>query len=160
MKKIFIFPLIVSAMVLMLFTVGCKKSDSLSETWNWKGTAYTATTCSLTTSGAAGYGTSNTLNVQDGSTILSVIFNGPLPTTSQTDTVVAWGGSVDATQVTINLAVNGNTYQSTGGNGANQTINVTVSNGVVTAVASSAVELLNIASGSVDSSGVTFSVVQ
>jgi hypothetical protein len=76
--------------------------------------------------------------------------------------VAAWGTTGDVNQVTISLTSGANTYQSTGGNGYNQTVNVTVKNGVVSVSAPSTnpAELLNIASASTDSAGVYFSIVQ
>jgi len=150
---------------MILLTCGCKKSSSsLSESWTWKGTTYTSTSCSVSTDSDANYGRNTTLNVQSGSNTLQVIFFGPLPTASCVDTVAAWGTTGDNNLVTISLSANGNlySYQSTGGNGYNQTVNVTVKNGVVSvsAPASNPIELLNIASASTDSAGVYFSIVQ
>jgi len=162
MKKLIISPFLLTALVFL--SGGCKKSSNLSETWNWKGATYTSTSCTETASTNAGYGNVTTLTVQQGSSTLQVIFNGPLPTQSVTDTVIAWGlgPGTTANEVNISLGENGTTYQSTGGCCGTQTLNVTVSGGKLTVSIpqSNPAELLNIASGSVDSSGIYFSIVQ
>ena len=78
------------------------------------------------------------------------------------DTVVAWGTAATESQVSISLGAGTNTYYSTGGNGVNQMINVTVSGGKVSVatMANSPVELLNVASNSTDSAAATFSISQ
>jgi hypothetical protein len=163
MKKTIILSSSLSLMVMVMLTCGCKKSTSnLSESWNWKGTNYTSTSCAVSTDSDANYGRNSSLSVQSGSNTLQVIFFGPFPTSSCIDTVAAWGTTGDVNQVTISLTSGANTYQSTGGNGYNQTVNVTVKNGVVSVSAPSTnpAELLNIASASTDSAGVYFSIVQ
>jgi hypothetical protein len=158
MKKLFIFPLVVPAMLLMLFTIGCKKTDSLSETWSWKGTNYSSASCTTGTGASNG-----TLSVVSSSPVgsMQVYFYNGLPATSGTDTVVAWGTAATESEVSISLGAGTSTYYSTGGNG-NQLVKVTVAGGKVSVatIANSPVELLNVASLSTDSSGVTFSISQ
>jgi major membrane immunogen (membrane-anchored lipoprotein) len=157
MNKIFIPPLTLAALVFILVTGGCKKSD-VTETWYWKGAGHSSSSCSAGTGSSAG-----TLTVQDAGTTLQVIFYGALPAKSGIDTVVAWGNASDATQVTVSLGAGGNTYQSTGGNGYNQTVNVTVSGGKVSvsAAQNNPIELQNILTNSyADSSGLYFNITQ
>jgi hypothetical protein len=160
MKKTLILSSSLFLSVMLLLTCGCKKNNSSpSESWTWKGTTYT--------SGAAttGTGASNgTLSVVSSSPAgsLQVFFYNGLPTASGMDTVVAWGTAATESQVSLSLGAGANTYYSTGGNGSNQFVMVTVSGGKVSVstMANSPVELLNVASLSTDSSGVTFSISQ
>jgi major membrane immunogen (membrane-anchored lipoprotein) len=159
MKKLIILSLSIAAIAWALMTGGCKKNAANPDTWVWKGTTYSS---AATT---AGTGASNgTLNVVSSSPAgsLQVYFYNGLPTTSGMDTVVAWGTAATESQVSISLGAGTNTYQSTGGNGSNQFVMVTVSGGkvAVATMAGSPVELLNVASLSTDSSGVTFSITQ
>ena len=162
MKKPIILSLAAAVITLILVSTGCKKTGNPSESWIWKGNTYTSTSCNVSSDSDALYGRNTSLTVQNGSNTLNVIFFGSLPTQSCIDTVAAWGATGDVNMITISLASGGATYQSTGGNGTNQIVNVTVKNNQVTVSTPSGnpAELLNIASGSVDSSGVSFTVVQ
>jgi hypothetical protein len=158
MKKNIKFQFFLIALALVI-VAGCKKSNDQNQTWSWKGTTYTSAACT------AGTGASNgTLNVVSSSPVgsLQVYFYNGLPTTSGMDTVVAWGTATAETQVSISLGAGANSYQSTGGNGANQMVMVTVSGGkvAVATMNNSPVELINVASNTTDSSGVTFSISQ
>jgi hypothetical protein len=159
MKKIISPFTVIAALTLQLAISGCKKNDSPSETWTWKGTAYSSSSCT------AGTGASNgTLSVVSSSPqgSMQLLFLNGLPTGSGVDTVVAWGTALTESQVSISLGAGSSTYYSTGGNGSNQMVMVTVTNGkvAVATIANSPVELLNVASNSTDSSGVTFSISQ
>jgi len=157
MKKNIIFPFLIA--VLVLIASGCKKSSSVTETWSFKGTGYTSTSCTTGTGASNG-----TLSVVSSSPVgsLQVYFFNGLPTTSGVDTVVAWGTGATESEVSISLGAGTNTYYSTGGNGSNQFVNVTVSGGKVSVstLANSPVEMLNVATNSTDSSGTTFSISQ
>jgi hypothetical protein len=143
----------------MLVTAGCKKSSSPTETWTWKGTTYNAASC--TTGTGASNGTLSVVSSSPSGSLQVYFLNG-LPTSSGMDTVVAWGTATTESQVSISLGAGTNTYYSTGGNGSNQFVMVTVSGGKVSVatMANSPVELLNGASLSTDSSGATFSITQ
>ena len=159
MKKFIIFQFVTAAVAFIIMAGGCKKSTTNPDTWTWKGTSYSSA------SSTTGTGASNgTISVVSSSPVgsMQVYFYNGLPTTSGMDTVVAWGTAVTETQVSISLGAGANTYESTGGNGSNQMVMVTVTNGkvAVATLANSPVELMNVASNSVDSSGVTFSVTQ
>jgi hypothetical protein len=60
--------------------------------------------------------------------------------------------------ITVTTGGGGNIYRSTGGNGSNQTVSVSVSNGKVS-VSGSGIELDNI-SNAADSSALNFNITQ
>ena len=159
MKKLVIFPLVAIAMAFMILVGGCKKSATNPDTWTWKGTNYSS--ASSTTGTGASNGTISVVSSSPAGSMQVFFYNG-LPTTSGMDTVVAWGTATTETQVNISLGEGSNTYYSTGGNGSNQLIMVTVSGGKVSVatMANSPIELLNVATNSTDSSGATFSITQ
>ena len=159
MKKLSISPLIIAIIVLILAGVGCKKSSNPSESWTWKGTTYTS--ASATTGTGASTGTLSVVSSSPAGSLQVYFYNG-LPTTSGMDTVVAWGTAATESQVSISLGAGTSTYYSTGGNGSNQFVMVTVTGGkvAVATMSGSPVELLNVASNSTDSSGTTFSITQ
>lgn len=163
MKKLFVLPLMIVALAALFMVGGCKKDNNLNESWTWKGTAYTATSCTVGNSTTTGYGANSSLTVQNGSNIVQINFFGALPTTSGIDTVESWGNAVTPTELTISMGVNGATYQSTGGSGTNSLVQVTVSNGTVTvsSLPNNPVELANANDNFLsDSSGLVFSIVQ
>ena len=159
MKKLIIFPFTLVAIAVILMAGGCKKSSTNNNTWVWKGTSYSSPTC--TTGTGASNGTLSVVSSSPAGSLQVFFYNG-LPTASGMDTVVAWGTAATESQVSISLGAGTNTYYSTGGNGVNQMINVTVSGGKVSVatMANSPVELLNVASNSTDSAAATFSISQ
>jgi hypothetical protein len=157
MKKLILLSLAIAVIALMLVTGGCKKSSSPAETWTWKGATYTGASCTTGT----GPSTLNVISSSPAGSMQVYFFNG-LPTASGMDTVVAWGTAATESQVSISLGAGAYTYYSTGGNGSNQMVMVTVSGGKVSVatVANSPVELLNGQTNSTDSSSATFSITQ
>ena len=159
MKKLIILSLSVAAIALMLMTGGCNKSSNPSETWTWKGATYSSASCTTGTGASNG-----TLSVVSSSPVgsMQVFFYNGLPTASGTDTVVAWGTAATESEVSLSLGAGTSTYYSTGGNGSNQMVMVTVSGGKVSVatMANSPVELLNGKTNSTDSSSATFSITQ
>jgi hypothetical protein len=91
---------------------------------------------------------------------LTCTFNGTtLPASGGIDTVVS-GTPTRNTQIAITATTDGSTnnYRSTGGNGGNQTVTVSVSNGKVT-VSGAGIELVNLTAPA-DSSALSLNIIQ
>lgn len=153
------------AMSLLMITA-CKKTSStnLGGTWTFQTVNYTAT------SFATGYGLITVTNQPTAYsteyTTLTVNFYGGLPTqnsffTSGTFNVVKENklDSTDQVSLDLNIAgASGNTLYRSTGSGANQTVNVSVSNGKLT-ITGSGVELANVLNAA-DSAALNLDLIQ
>jgi hypothetical protein len=142
----------------LVFASSCNKSNNPGGSWTFKGTTYNTTTSAVS---GADFGVNN-LTTSNQSTYggLTVSFFNALPTTAGTYTVVN-GSPASATQVQVLTTTGGaagNVYDATGGNGSNQTVSVSVSNGKLT-VSGSGIEMYNVNNPS-DSSALNFNVTQ
>ena len=154
MKKTFIAFLLIA----YVFASSCSRNNpNPGGSWTFKGTTYNVVSCVTTQDGIGatnGPSTSSTY-----STVGATFFNS-LPTTGGTYTVVN-GNPVSANQVLITTTTNGvsgNIYGSTGGNGSNQTVTVSVSNGKVS-VSGSGIEMYDI-NNVADSSALQLNITQ
>ena len=147
-------------LIMGLFLItSCSKSNSTSgNSWIFRTVTYNTVTsqgvaATLTTSNAT------TSNIGTFGTVTCTFFGTTLPASGNTYTVVK-GVPTNNTQVAIAATTAGGTvnYTSTGGNGTNDIVTVSVSNGKVT-VTGSGVELVNTASAS-DSSALTLNITQ
>jgi hypothetical protein len=155
MKKT-IFALLVLTLV---FASSCNKNTpNPGGSWTFKGTTYNTTT-SAVSGGDFGVTNVSTSNQSSYGGLTFSFFNST-PTTGGTFTVVN-GVPASATQVAIAATTGGaagNVYGSTGGNGSNQTVAVTVSNGKLS-VSGSGIEMYNVNNAS-DSSAINFNITQ
>ena len=151
----------------LLTATSCKKSStntSAGGSWTFKTVTYPAVFCAGNL-----YGNSGTLSAGDvsltgsGSSTaddLVCTFYNALPTAAGTYTVIGPNGNPGAGQiqmVTTIGGVNGKTYVSTGGNGA-ETVAVTVSGGKVT-ITGSGIEMFTPSTPS-DSAGLSLNITQ
>ena len=117
--------------------------------WSFKGTNDTAGHCTAA---------SGTLQSSiSGSLIVCSFFNNVLPTTSGNYTVTQALPSA-TNQIEIALNYGGNAYLSTGGNGSNQTVSVTLIGGKVSLLGSG-IEMVNAANYS-DSASLNFAMTE
>ncbi len=116
---------------LTLLLASCNKSSSSSNSWTFKGTTYNTTTCANVVGVLEAVTTNGTV---------SVVFYNNGPTVNTTYTVGANGNPGSTSQVGVTLTVGTNNpvyYSSTGGNGSNQSVQVSVSStGKLTATGS------------------------
>ena len=124
------------ALLMIIFVSSCKKENSISNAWTFKGTTFTADSAAYNnTGGGAAYAKCNQGE-------LVVYFGNGLPTTTITYTVANGKNSLAASNVYVGLSTATADYYSTGTHG-NQTVNVNVaSNGKVT-VSGTNIEVIN-----------------
>lgn len=135
----------------LMFASSCSKTSSSSNSWSFKGTTYNTYSTAIS-SGALSATSVNPAGV------LSVYFYSSTPTAG-TYTVVNGAYPYNNTRVGMTMTAGGNTYNSTGGNGTNQTVSVTVSSTGKLSVTGSGIEMLN-SSGGTDSSALTIGITQ
>jgi len=149
---------IFAIMAIGLLTItSCSKSPT-PNSWTFRTLTYNTTTCS----GSAGTLSASNLasnNSTSYGTLTCTFFGTTLPSSGGTYTVVGTT-PLNNTQVAITATTGGsaNNYKSTGGNGSNQTVTISVANGKVT-VAGSGVELINLTAPA-DSAALTVNITQ
>ena len=116
----------------ILTLASCKKSTESGNSWTFQGTTYYVSNCDS----ARGILTASDINANNYYTYstIAIYFYISLPTAAGTYAVAKFPPA--ANQVSIIVGIDGSSpainYNSTGGNGT-ETVNVTVSNGLVTA---------------------------
>ena len=150
---------IFAVMAIGLLTItSCSKNTPTGNSWIFRTVTYNTTSCTGT--GATLSASSMTSNNSTSyGTLTCTFFGTTLPGSGGTYTVVSTI-PINSTQVAITGTTDGtaNNYKSTGGNGSNQTVTISVSNGKVS-VTGSGVELVNLVSPA-DSSALSVNITQ
>jgi hypothetical protein len=154
MKKIILGSIVLS----LIFAASCtKKTTYAGGSWTFEGDTFYVANC-------AGIGNTLVASSSANSNIntfgnLGIVFPGSsLPRTSGTYTVVDTTPLAMQVNITATTGgVNDTLYTATGGNGSNQTIAVTVSNGIVS-VSGTGIEIYTNNAGVIDSSALSFNI--
>jgi len=142
----------------LLAITSCSKSNPPGNSWTFRTVTYNTTSCTGSAGSlAASNVTSN--NSTTYGTLTCTFYGTTLPGSGGVYTVVSTV-PINSTQVSITATTDGsaNNYKSTGGNGSNQTVTISVSNGKVS-VTGSGVELVNLTSLS-DSAALSVNITQ
>ena len=141
------------------FTIIVTTSQSTGGSWTFKGVTYNTTSC-FGSSGVLAATNATSTNTSTYGSIVANFFSS-LPTANGTYIVGANGAAAASNQVGFSLTIDGSnpiTYTSTGGNGSNQFVTVSVSGGKVS-ISGSGVELVNVNNPS-DSAAVSLNITQ